>query len=120
MVLQYWSLILSTTGRKDETSSNWFPNQKLYCRVRPQAVSVFQPTNDDSEQRNKALQHTVLGDVFPRNLMGTHMLYTLLSVLLLLWIIGLVGHIGGSFIHLLLVVALAVFIFDVIAGRRAL
>ena len=52
--------------------------------------------------------------------MVTNMLYTILSILLLLWIVGLVGHIGGSFIHLLLVVALGVFIFDAITGRRAI
>jgi hypothetical protein len=46
------------------------------------------------------------------------MLYTIISILVLLWLVGLVGHIGGSFIHALLVIALAVFVFNMITGRR--
>jgi hypothetical protein len=47
------------------------------------------------------------------------MIYTLISLLILFWIVGLVSHIGGSFIHTLLVVALAIFVFDLLTGRRA-
>lgn len=46
------------------------------------------------------------------------MLYTLLAVVLVLWLLGLVGGVGGSLIHLLLVVALAVFIIQLLSGRR--
>jgi hypothetical protein len=46
------------------------------------------------------------------------MLYTIIVVLLVLWLLGLVGHIGGSLIHILLVVALVVFIYNLITGRR--
>jgi K+-transporting ATPase A subunit len=46
------------------------------------------------------------------------MLYTILAILLILWLLGLVGGIGGSLIHLLLVVALAVFIIQLLSGRR--
>ena len=46
------------------------------------------------------------------------MLYTIIVVLLVLWLLGLIGHIGGSLIHLLLVVALIVFIYNLITGRR--
>ena len=46
------------------------------------------------------------------------MIYTLISLLLLFWVVGLVAHIGGSFIHALLVIALCVFVFDLITGRR--
>jgi hypothetical protein len=45
------------------------------------------------------------------------MLYTLISLLLLFWVIGLVAHIGGGFIHALLVLALCVFVFNLITGR---
>jgi Family of unknown function (DUF5670) len=31
------------------------------------------------------------------------MLWTILVVLLVLWLLGFIGHIGGGFIHLLLV-----------------
>jgi len=47
------------------------------------------------------------------------MIYTLISLLILFWIIGLVAHIGGSFIHTLLVLALIVFVFNLLTGRRA-
>jgi hypothetical protein len=46
------------------------------------------------------------------------MLYTILVVLVVLWLIGLVGHIGGGLIHILLVIALIVFIYNLLAGRR--
>ncbi len=43
---------------------------------------------------------------------------TILVILLILWLIGLLGHIGGSLIHLLLVVAAIVLIFNLLSGRR--
>lgn len=47
------------------------------------------------------------------------MLYTLISLLVLFWLVGLVAHVGGSFIHFLLVIALGIFVFDLLTGRRA-
>jgi hypothetical protein len=47
------------------------------------------------------------------------MIYTLISLLLLFWLIGMVAHIGGGLIHFLLVLALAVFVFDLLTGRTA-
>lgn len=47
------------------------------------------------------------------------MLYTLITLLLLFWVVGLVANIGGPFIHTLLVLALVVFLFDMISGRTA-
>jgi hypothetical protein len=47
------------------------------------------------------------------------MLWTILMVLLVLWLLGLIGGIGGNLIHLLLVVAAVVLIFQLITGRRA-
>ncbi|CAN5150752.1 hypothetical protein BH10CYA1_BH10CYA1_60310 [soil metagenome] len=46
------------------------------------------------------------------------MIYTLISLLVLFWLVGLVAHIGGGFIHGLLVLALVVFVFDMVTGRR--
>ena len=46
------------------------------------------------------------------------MLYTIIVILLVLWLLGLIGHIGGGLINLLLVVALIVFIYNLIVGRR--
>ncbi len=46
------------------------------------------------------------------------MLYTIVVILLVLWLIGLVAHIGGGLIHLLLVIAAIVLIYNLITGRR--
>ncbi len=46
------------------------------------------------------------------------MLWTILVVILLLWVLGFSLHIAGGLIHLLLVVALAVLIFNLLVGRR--
>lgn len=49
------------------------------------------------------------------------MLYTIVVVLLLLWLLGLVSsYTVGGFIHVLLVLAVAVFLIRVITGRRVL
>ena len=46
------------------------------------------------------------------------MLYTIISVLFVLWLIGFLMHFGGGLIHLLLVAAVVVFLFNLITGRR--
>jgi hypothetical protein len=48
------------------------------------------------------------------------MLYTIAVILLVLWLLGFALHVGGGLIHLLLVIALVVFVFQLITGRRAL
>ena len=45
------------------------------------------------------------------------MLYTILSILVALWLLGFVMHIGGGFIHALLVLAAVIFVFDLLTGR---
>ena len=47
------------------------------------------------------------------------MLWTLIAILFVLWLVGLIGHIGGAFIHALLVLAVIVFVFNLLTGRRA-
>ena len=48
------------------------------------------------------------------------MLWTIAMVLLILWILGFfVVHVGGSLIHLLLVVAVVILIINLVTGRRA-
>jgi hypothetical protein len=47
------------------------------------------------------------------------MLGTIIALLVLIRLLGLPGHIGGSLIHLLLVIAAVVPIFQLITGRRA-
>jgi hypothetical protein len=46
------------------------------------------------------------------------MLWTILVILLVLWVLGLVAHIGGGLIHLLLVIAAIVLLFQLFTGRR--
>ena len=49
------------------------------------------------------------------------MLYTIAVVLLILWLLGLVtSYTLGGFIHVLLVIALIVFLFQIISGRKVL
>ena len=48
------------------------------------------------------------------------MLWTIFVVLLVLWALGFFAfHLAGGLIHLLLVVALVVLVFNLISGRRA-
>jgi hypothetical protein len=48
------------------------------------------------------------------------MLWTIFVILLILWLLGFSFHIAGSFIHILIVVAVIVLIFNLISGRRGL
>jgi hypothetical protein len=48
------------------------------------------------------------------------MLWTIFVVLLILWLLGFSFHIAGGLIHLLLVIAVIVLIYNLITGRRAL
>ena len=47
------------------------------------------------------------------------MLWTIFVVVLVLWVLGFSFHIAGSLIHLLLVVALIVLVFNLLSGRRS-
>jgi len=47
------------------------------------------------------------------------MLYTLAVILLVAWLLGLVGvYTIGSIVHVLLVIALVLFLVGIISGRR--
>ncbi len=46
------------------------------------------------------------------------MLWTIIVILFVLWLLGLVAHIGGALIHLLLVAAVVVFLINLVTGRR--
>jgi len=46
------------------------------------------------------------------------MLLTIAIILVILWLLGFTLNIGGGLIHLLIVIALIVFIYDMIARRR--
>jgi len=48
------------------------------------------------------------------------MLWTIFVVLLILWLLGFSFSVGGSLIHLLLVVALIVLVINLVSGRRGI
>lgn len=47
------------------------------------------------------------------------MLWTILVILLVLWLLGFLLDVVGGLIHLLLVVALVVFVINLLRGRKA-
>jgi hypothetical protein len=47
------------------------------------------------------------------------MLWTIFVILVILWILGFSFHIGGGLIHILLVIALCVLVYNLIIGRRS-
>ena len=47
------------------------------------------------------------------------MLWTILVILLVLWLLGFLTHVGGGMIHLLLVIAVIILIINLVSGRRA-
>jgi len=47
------------------------------------------------------------------------MIWTLIVVLLVLWVLGLATNLVGGLIHILLVLAVLVLLYQLITGRRA-
>jgi hypothetical protein len=46
------------------------------------------------------------------------MLWTLIVLLLLFWILGFAFDVAGGLVHVLLVIALVLFLVNIISGRR--
>jgi uncharacterized protein DUF5670 len=49
---------------------------------------------------------------------GPAVLWTLFVILLVLWLAGFSFHVAGGLIHLLLVIAAVVLIYNLLTGRR--
>lgn len=47
------------------------------------------------------------------------MLWAIFVIVLVLWLLGFTFHIAGGLIHLLLVVALIILVFNLVSGRRS-
>jgi hypothetical protein len=47
------------------------------------------------------------------------MLWTIFVIVLILWLLGFSFHVAGGLIHLLLIVAVIILIFNLLAGRRS-
>ncbi len=48
------------------------------------------------------------------------MLWTIIAILLVLWLLGLLTNVGGNLIWLLLVIAAVVLVIQLLTGRRAM
>ena len=49
------------------------------------------------------------------------MLYTIAIILLIAWLLGIVGtYTVGAFVHVLLIVAIVLFLVGIVSGRRSL
>ena len=46
------------------------------------------------------------------------MLWTIFVIVLVLWLLGLIGSVGGGLIHLLLLVAGVILVVELLSGRR--
>lgn len=46
------------------------------------------------------------------------MLWTIVAILLILWLLGFTLHIAGGLIHIILVVVLVVVVINLVTGRR--
>jgi hypothetical protein len=46
------------------------------------------------------------------------MLWTLIVLLLVFWLLGFAFHVAGGLIHVLLVIAVVLFLVNIISGRR--
>jgi hypothetical protein len=61
-----------------------------------------------------------IGTTLPDKKENKKMLWTIFVVLLVLWLLGLVtSYTFGGFVHILLVLAVIVLLFQLISGRRA-
>jgi hypothetical protein len=76
-----------------------------------------------------AVEVTVVGCAFRATIAGRRtvqkagvamvgILWTIVVILVILWLIGLVAHIAGGLIYILLVIAVIIAIFNLLTGRR--
>jgi len=47
------------------------------------------------------------------------MLWTIAVILLILWLLGFIAHVGGGFVHILIVIAVIVVVVQLLRGRRS-
>lgn len=47
-----------------------------------------------------------------------NLIWTLIGILVVLWLVGLLANVGGNLIHLLLVVAAILLVIQLATGRR--
>lgn len=47
-----------------------------------------------------------------------NLLWTIIVILVILWLLGFLMHIGGGLIHIIIVIAIVLFIINLLTGRR--
>ncbi len=47
-------------------------------------------------------------------------LWTIAAIIVVLWLLGLVFRVAGNLVHLLLIVALILIVYNLITGRRSI
>jgi hypothetical protein len=47
------------------------------------------------------------------------MIWRVFAILMILWFAGMLGHVGGTLIHILPIIAIIVLIADLFTGRRS-
>ena len=47
------------------------------------------------------------------------MLWTIFVILLIMWLLGFSFHVAGGLVHILLIVAVVVLLFNLLGGRRS-
>jgi hypothetical protein len=77
---------------------------------------------DPPAKISNPLQYRVGASVAPDECQGrVLMLWTLAAILLVLWLLGMVSsYTAGGLVHLLLVIAIVVIVFQFISGRRTI
>jgi hypothetical protein len=75
----------------------------------------------DSPCEGGALSPPFCSSAGPTPRRRIHMLYTVAVILLIAWLLGFVGiYTIGAFVHVLLVIAIVLFLVGLVSGRRVL
>lgn len=94
--------------------------QLQICQRLGTTSAYFVATYHSERRRDGAIQNQVTVEVTPIKGDGS-MLWTITIILVILWILGLVtSYTLGGWIHLLLVLAIIVLIFNLLSGRRGI
>lgn len=96
---------------------------KVCCRPAERRTSEADPNNSkwNANRRPKAVRHVLSHpDVRPATgRLEVEMLFTIAVILLIAWLLGVVGtYTIGAFVHVLLVIAVVLFIVGLVSGRR--
>jgi len=72
-------------------------------------------------EADTALHDTPMAESIAGHWETTNMLWTITVILFILWLLGMVsGYTFGSWIHVLLVLAVIILVFNLLSGRRAI